>query len=81
MIFKIVEEYPDYAYMTRFKAVEMQVLPDLVTKLTIMYCRDTVSVNWRKENSAVCIDKCSSPGRVFEWNVSWKLNVVSGTVC
>ncbi|CAO3619352.1 unnamed protein product [Mucor hiemalis] len=42
MIFKIVEEYPDYAYMTRFKAVEMQVLPDLITKLTIIYCRDTV---------------------------------------
>jgi hypothetical protein len=44
MVFKIVEEYPDYAYMVRFKLVEMQILPDLVTKLTVIYCRDTVSL-------------------------------------
>lgn len=80
MIFKIVEEYPDYAYMTRFKAVEMQVLPDLITKLTIIYCRDTVSEDWRTEIT-LDINIFSSLGRVFEWNVSWKLDVVSSTIC
>lgn len=43
MIFKIIEEYPDYAPMVRFKLVEMQILPDLVTRLTVVYCRDLVS--------------------------------------
>ncbi|KAI9481677.1 MAG: hypothetical protein EXX96DRAFT_567632 [Benjaminiella poitrasii] len=43
MIYKIVEEYPDYAFMVRFKLVEMQILPDLVTRLTVIYCRDIVS--------------------------------------
>jgi hypothetical protein len=43
MIFKIIEEYPDYAFMVRFKLVEMQILPDLVTRLTVIYCRDIVS--------------------------------------
>lgn len=42
MIFKIIEEYPDYAFMVRFNLVEMQILPDLVTRLTAIYCRDTV---------------------------------------
>ncbi|KAI9253088.1 hypothetical protein EDC94DRAFT_620191 [Helicostylum pulchrum] len=42
MIFKIIEEYPDYAPMVRFKLVEMQILPDLVTRLTVIYCRDLV---------------------------------------
>lgn len=43
MIFKIIEEYPDYAFMVRFKLVEMQILPDLITRLTVIYCRDIVS--------------------------------------
>jgi hypothetical protein len=43
MIYKIIEEYPDYALMVRFNLVEMQILPDLVTRLTAIYCRDTVS--------------------------------------
>lgn len=43
MIFKVIEEYPDYAFMARFKLIEMQILPDLVTRLTVIYCRDIVS--------------------------------------
>ncbi|KAI9365813.1 hypothetical protein BD770DRAFT_377309 [Pilaira anomala] len=42
MIFKVIEEYPDYAFMARFKLIEMQILPDLVTRLTVIYCRDIV---------------------------------------
>ncbi|KAI7889770.1 uncharacterized protein EV154DRAFT_513329 [Mucor mucedo] len=42
MIFKIIEEYPDYAFMVRFKLVEMQILPDLITRLTVIYCRDII---------------------------------------
>ncbi|KAI7898696.1 uncharacterized protein BX663DRAFT_523765 [Cokeromyces recurvatus] len=43
MIYKMVEEYPEYAFIVRFKLVEMQILPDLVTRLTVVYCRDIVS--------------------------------------
>ncbi|KAL9547896.1 hypothetical protein MBANPS3_005947 [Mucor bainieri] len=40
----VIEEYPEYAFVVRFKLAEMQILPDLITRLTVMYCRDT-SVN------------------------------------
>ncbi|CEP07231.1 hypothetical protein [Parasitella parasitica] len=42
MIYKIIEEYPEYAFIIRFKLTEMQILPDLITRLTVVYCRDTV---------------------------------------
>lgn len=43
MIYKVVEEYPESAFVVRFKLAEMQILPDLITRLTVVYCRDTVS--------------------------------------
>lgn len=43
MIYKVIEEYPEYAFVVRFKLAEMQILPDLITRLTVVYCRDTVS--------------------------------------
>ncbi|KAI8358478.1 hypothetical protein EDC96DRAFT_241462 [Choanephora cucurbitarum] len=42
MIYKGIEKRPQDALWVRFKLVEMQVLPDLVTRLTAMYCKDTV---------------------------------------
>ncbi|CAO3616650.1 unnamed protein product [Mucor fragilis] len=42
MIYKVVEEYPESAFVVRFKLAEMQILPDLITRLTVVYCRDTV---------------------------------------
>ncbi|OAD76149.1 hypothetical protein PHYBLDRAFT_166122 [Phycomyces blakesleeanus NRRL 1555(-)] len=39
MIYTMVEEKPRYAATVRFKLVEMQLLPDLVTRLTV-YCED-----------------------------------------
>ncbi|KAI8084152.1 uncharacterized protein B0P05DRAFT_536345 [Gilbertella persicaria] len=42
MIYKAIEKYPQDAPMVRFKLVEMQILPDLVTRLTATYCKDTV---------------------------------------
>ncbi|KAI8640803.1 hypothetical protein BD408DRAFT_444895 [Parasitella parasitica] len=42
MIYMVIEEYPEYAFMARFKLAEMQILPDLITRLTVVYCRDTV---------------------------------------
>ncbi|KAL0089711.1 hypothetical protein F4703DRAFT_1478857 [Phycomyces blakesleeanus] len=41
MIYTMVEEKPRYAATVRFKLVEMQLLPDLVTRLTV-YCEDEV---------------------------------------
>lgn len=43
MIYTVIEEYPEYAFVVRFKLAEMQILPDLITRLTVVYCRDTVS--------------------------------------
>ncbi|KAK4511801.1 pH nine-sensitive protein 1 [Mucor velutinosus] len=42
MIYKAIEEYPEYAFVLRFKLAEMRILPDLITRLTVVYCRDTV---------------------------------------
>ncbi|KAL7322150.1 hypothetical protein PS15p_211815 [Mucor circinelloides] len=42
MIYTVIEEYPEYAFVVRFKLAEMQILPDLITRLTVVYCRDTV---------------------------------------
>ncbi|KAI8974461.1 hypothetical protein BDB01DRAFT_398470 [Pilobolus umbonatus] len=42
MIYLLVEENPDYACMIRHKLVQMQLLPDMVAKLTVAYCRDEV---------------------------------------
>lgn len=48
MIYKVIEEYPEYAFVVRFKLAEMQILPDLITRLTVVYCRDTVMITKAK---------------------------------
>ncbi|KAI8387968.1 uncharacterized protein BYT42DRAFT_558437 [Radiomyces spectabilis] len=42
MIHVMIEEDPGYAATVRFKLIEMQLLPDLVTRLTVVYCQDEV---------------------------------------
>jgi hypothetical protein len=54
MIYTIVEENPFYVFMVRFKLVEMQILPDLVTRLTVLYCCDEVSK--QDKNTWIVID-------------------------
>ncbi|KAI8371021.1 hypothetical protein BD560DRAFT_112833 [Blakeslea trispora] len=42
MIYKGIEKAPQDILWVRFKLVEMQILPDLVTRLTATYSKDTV---------------------------------------
>lgn len=42
MIYGLVEENPEYAQLVRLKLSEMQILPDVITKITVLYCEDEV---------------------------------------
>ncbi|KAG0754181.1 hypothetical protein G6F29_010389 [Rhizopus arrhizus] len=42
MIYGLVEESPEYAQLVRLKLSEMQILPDVITKITVLYCEDEV---------------------------------------
>ncbi|KAI8882164.1 hypothetical protein K501DRAFT_251843 [Backusella circina FSU 941] len=42
MIYTVIEDNPFCVFMVRFKLVEMQILPDLVTRLTVLYCCDEI---------------------------------------
>lgn len=79
MIYTVIEEYPEYAFVVRFKLAEMQILPDLITRLTVVYCRDTVSCpQTRFMMSTLTVELAL--GWIFERYILYQLNMVFGAV-
>lgn len=72
MIYGLVEENPEYAQLVRLKLSEMQILPDVITKITVLYCEDEV---WhekkrkkkKKELYKVAAYLHTHKDRAFEW--------------
>ncbi|KAI9311697.1 hypothetical protein BX666DRAFT_2031848 [Dichotomocladium elegans] len=42
MIYTVVQEHPSYAARVRFELVGRQLLPELITRLTVIYCGDEI---------------------------------------
>ncbi|KAG1631668.1 hypothetical protein G6F45_004648 [Rhizopus arrhizus] len=53
MIYGLVEENPEYAQLVRLKLSEMQILPDVITKITVLYCEDESDNNQARVTSAL----------------------------
>lgn len=43
MVLALVEQEPNYAALARLKLTEMQLLPEVVTIITVKYCQDEVT--------------------------------------
>lgn len=48
MMSALVEANPEYAWSIRLELVEMKILPDVITRITAVYCQDEVCIE--KEN-------------------------------
>lgn len=44
MMGALVEANPEYAWSIRLELMEMKILPDVITRITAVYCQDEVCI-------------------------------------
>lgn len=76
LIYKILEEYPQHIVSIRYRLIEMQMLPDLITRLTALHCDDTVRKGIR---DYFVLNRLL--GGVLKYCIFWKTNVVLVSAC